>query len=171
MKPTQIDLAQAEYYKKFPELIIGLESWETLRFCKSCGGVLEPKDPALYPTTNGFNPFVSYSNWETSNSEGKSVKYYHVCCPHCKKANNVEYWLKKLPRKKGEKQSYKTLDCVVRSQPIPFDVVFRRKVWVEKRKEIKGSWFRKTRYEGEDKFFWEYANSIDSPEISDKTES
>lgn len=170
MRPTEIDLAQAEYYKKFPELIIETEAWGPLRYCRNCGGLLSATDPCLYHTRNGFNARVNTEQWERSNGEGKSVKHSHIGCPHCAIGNNVTFWNKKLPKKKGEKQLYRQTDSVINSDPILFDVIFRRKVWTEKRKEIKGSWWRKTRYEGEDKFFWEYTNLIDESENPDKTE-
>lgn len=154
MKPTDLEKAQAKYYASMPELIIEFGPWETVKHCAKCGGVIKPKDSCLFATENGFNPFVDdFRKAAGSADGGREVKLIHVSCPHCgvTEAERQNFWFRTDKKSGGKKDGNWYLDCLAFCDPLKYNVIFKRKVIIEKEK--KNFWGTII---NEEKFFWEY---------------
>lgn len=152
---TELENAILEFYKRNPELIIGFGEWETIKQCANCGGVIEDDDPCLFHTRNGINEKVNFDSHRVANNiPGTGVMSSHVACPHCLVFNNTRYWAKSMPNKEK-----KAMPDISESDPIKIKILFRRKVWLSKKRRKLFRWI------GEDKFVWEYEENALTPTV------
>lgn len=123
MKPTEFDLARMNFYLDKPELIVGFGEWEKEYLCACCQGNLDPD---------------SYALKNLSPSLASKVSVEEISCPHC--------FAHGVPAK-----CWYDTNFIETSTRLTFDLVRRRKVWLEYPKKklfgkgTEGDWF------------WEYA--------------
>lgn len=134
MKPTEFDIAKAEFYKGCANLIVSFGEWENIYFCSKCDGELDPKAYYMFPVNKGYSGYYSgKSVWS------KQISYRSVSCPHCfthKVTGIYEH-------------------CVWDSNVFPTYFLRRRKVYTSR----KPSWWQSL-WGAEQEYFYEYSKEV-----------